>query len=424
MRRLRSKSDSNRVFGPFLGCKKGSVAIIFGLTAIPVVLSVGVAVDYARALSARTKLQGIVDAAAMAGARLPATSNQNRMDAANETFALNLAHSGLPTSIQPTIEASNAEVKVAASYLQPTAFTGLMGVDAIEVSAGTASRSQVENGGVACLLALNPTTSDGLHLQGINKLSEDNCWAWVNSTSSTAINAMGTSIGKAQGFCTAGGVVGAEHFSPAPFTGCDPLADPFEEKFSGYTPLEESSCRASNPLQLKNGSFTLSPGTYCGGIVLKSHADVTFLPGVYVIKNGVFEVQAGASATGTDVAFYFTGSNTDLTLRGGGAVDFRAPTSGDLAGFLFVQDRTSNPGNSTEIQGGGRVKMEGILYAPTWQVNIGGNGDLNQESKYWAMVADNFYMEGNGKLYIRSDAAGAGLPNLMPKIATGPLLLE
>ena len=40
------------------------------------------------------------------------------------------------------------------------------------------------------------------------------------------------------------------------------------------------------------------------------------------------------------------------------------------------------------------------------------------------MVADSFYMEGNGKLYVRSNAEAAGLPNIMPKIPTGPLLLR
>ncbi len=43
-------------------------------------------------------------------------------------------------------------------------------------------------------------------------------------------------------------------------------------------------------------SYTLSPGVYCGNLVLKPQADVTFLPGIYVIKNGYFEIQGGASA--------------------------------------------------------------------------------------------------------------------------------
>jgi hypothetical protein len=33
-------------------------------------------------------------------------------------------------------------------------------------------------------------------------------------------------------------------------------------------------------------------------------------------------------------------------------------------------------------------------------------------------------MEGNGKLYIKSNATAVGLPDLMPKIPTGPLILE
>lgn len=426
MRNLGSKSSRHRILGALLGCQNGSVAIIFGLVAIPVVLSVGVAVDYARALSAREKLQAAVDAAAIAGARLPATSNQNRMDAASQTFAVNLAHSGLPTSIQPTIQANNAEVKITASYPQPTAFTGLIGVDSIEVSVATAARSQVQNGGVVCLLALNPTADDGLHLEGSNMLSEENCWAWVNSTSPSAISATGASTGKAQGFCTAGGVAGAEHFSPAPYIGCDPMEDPFVEKFAAYNPPDADCTPQNTNVQVKKGTFTLKPGVYCGNLVLKSHANVTFEPGIYVIKGGYFEIQAHASATGDGVVFFFRGSNTELILQGGGNIDVKAPATGDLAGFVFVDTKLSSDStiNETEIQGGGRVKIEGILYAPQWRINIGGNGDLNQDSKYIAMIAENFYMHGNGLLYIRSDADGAGLPHLMPKIATGPLLLQ
>jgi hypothetical protein len=113
-------------------------------------------------------------------------------------------------------------------------------------------------------------------------------------------------------------------------------------------------------------------------------------------------------------------------VRAGGNVDFKAPTTGDLAGFVLVDTNLSWEATIHEsvIEGGGRVKIEGVLYAPQWRVNISGNGDVNQEATYFAMIADHFYMEGNGKLYIRSDAAAAGLPDLMPRIATGPLLLQ
>jgi Flp pilus assembly protein TadG len=408
----------------FIGAREGSVAIMFALAVMPLLFATGIAIDYARAISARLTLQQAVDSAAMAGARLPATANQNRIAAATHMFKANLASSAL-SGVEPNITASNAEVSVEASYAQPTSFTKLMGIDSITVHSATTARSQVENGGVACLLALNPTTPDGLHLQGINKQSAENCWAWVNSTNPTAINAVGASTGTAQGFCTAGGVVGAEHFTPMPYTGCDQMADPFRAKFDAYV-APTALCTALNTnVQLKSGTFVLTPGHYCGNLVLNSHADVTFLPGTYYIKGGYFEIQAGASAKGDGVTFVFVGSNSRMEVRGGGSVDFTAPKSGDLAGFVLVDLWAANKSVSeTVIQGGGTVKLQGVLYAPLWRVNISGNGDINQSSEYFAMVADNFYMEGNGTLYLKTNAAAVGLPDLMPKIKNGPVLLE
>lgn len=40
------------------------------------------------------------------------------------------------------------------------------------------------------------------------------------------------------------------------------------------------------------------------------------------------------------------------------------------------------------------------------------------------MVAANFHMEGNGTLYIHSNAEGIGLPNLMPRIKNGLVILK
>ena len=151
---------------------------------------------------------------------------------------------------------------------------------------------------------------------------------------------------------------------------------------------------------------------------------------LYIIKNGMFEVQGQAAATGNGVVVVFKGANAELIVRGGGSVSFKAPGTAatnvaGLNGFVLFQDKTTTQaGRTTIIQGGGDVKLEGILYLPTWRVDIGGNGDVNQTSQYFTMVADSYYMEGNGKLYLASDAAGANLPDLMPRIKNGPKLVE
>jgi Flp pilus assembly protein TadG len=302
-------SGSYLAFLPaFARDQRGSTAMVFALAMVPALAAVGLAIDYGRAHYAKDRLQNAVDAAALAGARLPATAKANREQAARGVFSSNLVATNL-AAVSPTISASNAEVSVAASFTMPTAFMSVIGVNSVVVNAQTRARSQVQNGGVACLLALNPSTSDGLHLQGINKFSEQNCWAWVNSTSASAINAVGAATGTAQGFCSAGGVVGADHFAPAPFTQCDPLSDPFASMFA---PLP-GGCAANN-LLVKNGTYTLNPGTYCGGLILKPQADVTFNPGLYIIKDGVFEVQGQANAAGRGVVFVFTGSSAAAAM--------------------------------------------------------------------------------------------------------------
>ncbi len=225
---------SKAVVRNFAVNERGNVAVMFGLFSIPLFTVMGLAVDTARLLHAQTELQGVADAAAIAGARLPATANDNRYRAAMAYLNENLTETGL-AGVSADIDANNAEVKVQAEYTYPTVMMGLVGFDSVEVHVMAAARSQVENGGVACLLALNPDTDDGLHLQGINKASSQNCWAWVNSNSPTAINAVGAARGTAQGFCTVGGVSGGEHFLPSPFTGCEAMPDPFQVRFAAYT---------------------------------------------------------------------------------------------------------------------------------------------------------------------------------------------
>src|ERR1700712_818568 len=49
----------------FRGDRRGNVAVMFGLALVPIMTSVGVAVDYSRANSARTAMQSALDGAAL-----------------------------------------------------------------------------------------------------------------------------------------------------------------------------------------------------------------------------------------------------------------------------------------------------------------------------------------------------------------------
>lgn len=401
--------------------EKGSIALQFAFILIPMVAFSGVALDYSTALGIKKQLQDIADSTVIAGARLPATTSDKRLQDAHNMLNAALANAKLD-GVKTDIHANNAKVAIDVSYEYKTHLMGILGVDKMEINVTSAAQSQVENGGVACLIALNETTDDGLHLQGINKVSSRNCWSWVNSDSPTAINAVGASMGTGQGFCSHGGAYGADHFEPQPYTECEVMSDPFEEFFRSHRPAS-LECTHTD-LQLKNGTFVLQPGVYCGDTVLKPHAEVTMQPGLYVFKGGYLEIQGQAALAGKSVTLYFNGEDTRMIIRGGGHVDLKAPAEGEYAGFVIAEPRAYFGGiRESVIQGGGRIRIEGVLYAPDWRMNIGGNGEMNQESKYFAMIADHFYMEGNGRLYIQSNAKDAQLPDLMPRIKTGPRLL-
>jgi len=79
---VRSEARRTNVLGRFARDKRGSTAIIFGLTIYPIFLTIGLAVDYGRAVGARNQMQQILDSAALAGGRAAQT-----FDASNSEYA-------------------------------------------------------------------------------------------------------------------------------------------------------------------------------------------------------------------------------------------------------------------------------------------------------------------------------------------------
>ena len=66
----------------------GMVAPLFGLLIIPIVMSIGIAVDYSRVMRVQDRLQSSVDAAIVA-AMAPNTNEAERVQKAQQMFLLN-----------------------------------------------------------------------------------------------------------------------------------------------------------------------------------------------------------------------------------------------------------------------------------------------------------------------------------------------
>ena len=119
--------------------RSGATAMLFGLCLIPVVASVGAALDYARAANVRTGLQMAVDATALLLARefgpdLGGQGDTRLAEYARRTFTANFQRKD---GTLGTVDAKRVgkAIKVSADATVKTSIMGLFHIDTIKVAA-------------------------------------------------------------------------------------------------------------------------------------------------------------------------------------------------------------------------------------------------------------------------------------------------
>lgn len=117
--------------------RAGNIAIIFALSAIPLLTAVGGAVDFSRALLAKQRLGAAIDAAALAVGTMTEADEDELQAAAQAYFAANYPDDilGTPTAIEVTIDGDTVNI-VAHAQLEST-LLALIGIDTINVGADT-----------------------------------------------------------------------------------------------------------------------------------------------------------------------------------------------------------------------------------------------------------------------------------------------
>jgi Flp pilus assembly protein TadG len=114
------------------------VAILFGFAIIPIVLGVGVAVDYGRALLVRERMQSALDAATLATASWPGLSDAEMQAKAQVYFNANYQTSSSFGAVSPlNLSNSGNTIVVSVSGSVPTTFMRLANIDHVDVGAST-----------------------------------------------------------------------------------------------------------------------------------------------------------------------------------------------------------------------------------------------------------------------------------------------
>jgi Flp pilus assembly protein TadG len=84
-------TSTSKAFRRLLRNDSGNTAIVYALSAIPLMLAVGAGIDFVRFADARTHLQSALDAAALAGAAAAGKTDDERVAIAEAAFEANMA---------------------------------------------------------------------------------------------------------------------------------------------------------------------------------------------------------------------------------------------------------------------------------------------------------------------------------------------
>lgn len=148
----------------FWGAREGNVAIMFGLALIPVMVSVGAAIDYSRANSVKADLQAALDAAGLMLAREAATDTPTQLQQ-NALAYVNANFNRPGVSVSKVVvnysSTAGSKLSLSGTVTVPTDFMGIIGKDSIDV--GTSSTTAWGSTRLRVALVLDNTGSMSQH---------------------------------------------------------------------------------------------------------------------------------------------------------------------------------------------------------------------------------------------------------------------
>jgi Flp pilus assembly protein TadG len=133
----------NRAFGDFRKARAGNVALTFALATVPIIGTVGFAVDYSHANSVKAAMQAALDSTALMLSREAGTDTANQLQTNAQTYfnALFTRPEATSVSISATYSSSGgSNLVVNGSANVPTTFLGIIGYNYIPVNGSSTSK--------------------------------------------------------------------------------------------------------------------------------------------------------------------------------------------------------------------------------------------------------------------------------------------
>ncbi len=379
--------------------RRGASAIIFAVTLPAMVGLIGLGTEVGYWYMSHRNIQSAADVAAIAGAlelRGGASSSNVTYEAGYEA-----GNNGWDSSLGTATVTfpGTRTVQVELTENRPRLFSALFSQDSTQ-AVRVVAQAQYQSGGPACVLALSGLAVGALTLTGNTSVDLTACNMMSNSNDSSSIIQTGSSDVLADCVYAAGGI---DHNSNMVTTQCAnpienaaPSVDPYADLM---VPLSPAAC-TSVPNFSPNDTFAMTPGRYCSDVSMKG--TVNLAPGTYIFDSGDFDANSNAVITGTDVTIIMTGGGV-MHFNGSAEINLSAPSTGAYSGVLFYQDQ-NEPDAINTINGNSNSSFQGLMYFPSQEVRILGNGNTGPGCSH--LIANTIYFSGTSSF--GNNCTGAG----------------
>lgn len=412
-----SKEANNRFSGLAFSCgelkrlllnSSGTTLVTFALV-LPVLLGmVGMGVDFGTLSMKRSTLQAVGDAAALAGAKelsLASATDSSIKASALAYLNAQLTSGNASATGEILVDRSKGNVTVKVTEVWAPFFAHFLSSDITPVV--TTSTASLAGETKVCILSLASSGPLGFSMLESAHVLANGCGIYSNSTDKNSIYLGGSSTVKATLLCSSGGIYNKGGSTDATvLTDCPPVSDPLASR----APPTVGACTYTNTT-ISSGNVALNPGVYCGGLKIDKTAVVTFKPGTYIIKDGLFLVRNTASISGTDVAFYFTGTTALMWFLEDATIDLSGAETGPLAGLLFFDDpKAKSFLRIHTISSTHAHTLTGTIYLPHAALLVNPYGNVGEDSAYTAIVAEHIAVEKGPNLVLNSDYSATPVP--------------
>lgn len=369
----------------YIGANDGQFGLTFAILSLPLILSIGVALDTALLYKKAEGLQRALDNAALAAVVSGNMSIDERKKRAEVVFNQNFIS---PEDVTLDIQASDTRVDVKAKLVKNTILMGLSGQDSVNVVETAAAIRTVED--TICIMTLDESKKGSLTFESSAFVNAPGCSIQVNSDSPQAIVSTSSLTPIAKSICSAGGSSGN---LPKDVKGeCTVVDDPYahisvpKPTKCDYGPMSFFNWQDNAIIGQHN--IEMKPGTYCGGLNFYD-STVTLAPGTYVMYDGPLTIGHNSYVKGEGVTFVLQGEGSVLYTYEDFKLELEAPKTGPYAGLLFLQDRNSSVDDTSIIKGGADINLVGTMYFPTQNLFVGGVGTMGASSPAMAFIAKN-----------------------------------